>query len=212
VRRAGETPAGTDAASLMARLQQLTELDVADGVRRLGGDATLYVRLLRKFVQRQAAAAAEVGQAVERGDDDTAKRLLHTLKGVAGSIGASELASLAADAERQITTDGRPGQALMTSLANSLEQLVGQLAAALADDEQQVASALLSEDSVREMIADLQRQLEEFDTAADDTIEQLLDGVGEGGLRDSLVDARQALQKYDFEAARRALEPMETSR
>jgi CheY-like chemotaxis protein len=208
----GERRSGSDEslASVTAGLQQVEGLDVTDGTRRLGGDAALYVRLLRKFVQRQAGVVDEAADAAARGDIETAGRLLHTLKGVAGSIGAAGLQSQAAEAERQFASDGCSQPESMTALAAALRRLVGDLEQVLGEESQAVPGQV-PVSGVDDLIEQLMRQVDDFDTAADETIEQLLGGIGEGNLRASLVAARQALQKYDFEAARKALEQLEAN-
>ena len=77
-------------------------VDTADGLKRVGGNQKLYVKILRQFVHEQRAAPAQIAQALAAGDIALAERLAHTLKGVAGNIGAVGIQSRAAILERQI--------------------------------------------------------------------------------------------------------------
>ncbi|AMC34423.1 response regulator [Janthinobacterium sp. B9-8] len=74
-------------------------LNVAAGLRRVLGKETLYLEMLRKFIHGQSALIAEISLALEEKDHATAERLLHSSKSVAGSIGAVDLADLAAELE-----------------------------------------------------------------------------------------------------------------
>jgi two-component system, sensor histidine kinase and response regulator len=77
-------------------------LDVAAGLRRVLGNETLYVSLLRKFIAGQKDAPARLGEMINAGNLEDAERLAHTMKGVAGTIGATRLQSAAADLEQSL--------------------------------------------------------------------------------------------------------------
>jgi two-component system sensor histidine kinase/response regulator len=83
-------------------LLNVAGLDVSNGLRRVLGKESLYLEMLRKFIHGQSAIVAEVSLALEEKDYSTAERLLHSSKSVAGSIGAAELAELAAELENVI--------------------------------------------------------------------------------------------------------------
>ena len=63
-------------------------LDAADGLRRVLGKREAYVGLLRTFASGQAGAPDAIRAALAEGRRADAERAAHTLKGVAGSIGA----------------------------------------------------------------------------------------------------------------------------
>ena len=46
------------------------------------------MKILRQFAEEQGPALDEVAEAIKKGDHALAERLAHTLKGVAGNIGA----------------------------------------------------------------------------------------------------------------------------
>jgi two-component system sensor histidine kinase/response regulator len=84
--------------------------------------------LLRRFAERQASVAEEIAAALRHGDRETAARLAHTLRGLAGSIGADALAAQAQRVEAAVRA-GRDGN----SLAPDVERL-GAVLAGLIDD------------------------------------------------------------------------------
>ena len=67
------------------------------------GNVTLYEASLRKFCTQQADMPATCRNALTAKDNTTAKRVAHTLKGVAASIGAEILSVEAANLEIAIT-------------------------------------------------------------------------------------------------------------
>ena len=84
-------------------IENLDGIDVADGLKRVAGNRPFYRNLLLKFRQSQAAAP-EIRQALAAGDRQRAERIAHTVKGIAGSIGAKELQAAAATVEQDFGT------------------------------------------------------------------------------------------------------------
>jgi two-component system sensor histidine kinase/response regulator len=82
-----------------ASMEGLDGIDVADGLKRVAGNRTLYRILLLKFRQSQASAAEEIRDALAAGDRVRTQRIAHTVRGIAGSIGAKELEASAATVE-----------------------------------------------------------------------------------------------------------------
>ncbi len=77
-------------------------LDVASGLRRVLGKKSLYLSMLRKFVAGQKTVVAEILTALEANLWESAERLAHTLKSVAGNIGANALKDMAERLETSI--------------------------------------------------------------------------------------------------------------
>jgi len=80
-------------------------LDLKLGLRRLNGKASLYLELLQKFVHSRGHAAQELRQLLNQGNRSDAERLSHTLKGLAGNIGATELQSAMSAVESGLRKD-----------------------------------------------------------------------------------------------------------
>ncbi len=70
-------------------------LDTEFGIHCVAGNATLYRKLLGRFMDQQRNVVPEIQQKVAEGDIETAERLAHTLKGVAASMGAKKLSECA---------------------------------------------------------------------------------------------------------------------
>ena len=77
-------------------------LDTADGLVRVGGNRTLYLKLVRQFVGDERDAVVRIRERLAAGDHATAERMAHTVKGVAASLGARELQAIAGDLERAV--------------------------------------------------------------------------------------------------------------
>ncbi len=73
---------------------ELPGIAIREGLRHTGGNSDLYANLLFGFTRHHADDDEALRQLIERQQTDEARKLAHTLKGVAGSIGALELQGL----------------------------------------------------------------------------------------------------------------------
>ena len=96
-------------------LPELRGIDVADGLRRVGGNMALYRKLLLKVRASQRDTVSELRAAFDSGDHETAERLAHTVKGVAGNVGAAKLQAAALELETAVK--GGDSAAFETKLA-----------------------------------------------------------------------------------------------
>lgn len=69
-------------------------------LRQLGNNLKLYTKLLDQFQKSYDTAADEIAQSVASGDFETAERSAHTIKGLAGSLGATSLQEVSASLEK----------------------------------------------------------------------------------------------------------------
>jgi CheY-like chemotaxis protein/HPt (histidine-containing phosphotransfer) domain-containing protein len=112
----------------------LPGIDTARGLARVGGNARLYRTLLTKFRRDYADVAHQVQNALEGNEQELARRLAHTVKGVAGNVGAEALQKAAGDLERAIrqgafedaSTLNRPFAAALQQVLTSLERVAGE--------------------------------------------------------------------------------------
>ena len=96
--KAKKSPSPTDATDF-----DIAGINAAPALTRMMGNVTLYEASLRKFCTQQADMPATCRNALTAKDTTTAKRVAHTLKGVAASIGAEILSVEAANLEIAIT-------------------------------------------------------------------------------------------------------------
>lgn len=196
-------------------------VDVALGVRQVGGKVGIYRKILAAFRSDQKGVASRIREALEHGRVDDAIRHAHTLKGIAGTIGAGALQGDAAALEQALRVnypqpllgirDGARGYRESME-QTGVEQLINALSTRLERVEREVA-LLLGGDSLGAdgaaagvNLKRLSAEIESFDTNAVDTVEGLLQIVESGSLRMVLEDVHVALQRYDFETAARVIE------
>jgi two-component system sensor histidine kinase/response regulator len=114
-------------------LPSIAGLDTKDGLSRVGGNRKLYLKLLGQFIEQQGPAIEQITDALSREDVALAERLAHTLKGVAGNIGATHVQSTAGALERLIRdrAEAKGVDAAKQQVVAQLIPLVTELRAAL---------------------------------------------------------------------------------
>jgi two-component system, sensor histidine kinase and response regulator len=100
-------------------------LNVEAGLRLCVGRETLYLSILRKYVNAQKTTAAEITSALEEDDWVTAERLAHTLKSTSSYAGAEFVQELSASIE-QATKNKLPKQDILM-LVYTLDVILGPL-------------------------------------------------------------------------------------
>ncbi|CAN7441422.1 response regulator [Pseudoduganella sp. LjRoot289] len=82
-----------------AALPRLDGIDTGRGLRYVAGNAKLYLHLLDSFRDTQRGAGRELRASLERGDVELVGQGAHSLRGVAGNIGATVLERAARELE-----------------------------------------------------------------------------------------------------------------
>ena len=191
--------------SVMTALATVFGLDIRLGLRRVMGRQPLYVVLLRKFTSSQAGAVRDIRAALDVGDITLAERIAHTLKGVAGSIGATELERDASALETAIhckaTRDMINSALIPTGLR--LDTLVASLAEKLPPAAHELSQTDQA-DQVVMVCAQLARLLAEQDFEAEEVFEQNRD-VLEAALGAGFEPVKSAMETLKFDHALIAL-------
>ena len=77
----------------------LQGIDTAAGLKRAGGNKVLYFKILREVAEIYADAATQIRDTLERSETNAAHQLAHSIKGVAGNLGARNLYMASSDLE-----------------------------------------------------------------------------------------------------------------
>ena len=185
-------------------------VDMVSGMARVMGKTALYLRLLRRFSDTQRGVPDLIRQALVAGDKLTAERLAHTLKGLCGNVGASELAAQAADLEAALHNEG-PTAAIEASL-QAVEKPLAALVSAIDHHLPTRRKALPSKPVLESDGAPEVRQRLLALLAADDADAVSLfsehAGLIEAAAPERFAALRTAIGNFDFRAAMLALAPL----
>jgi two-component system sensor histidine kinase/response regulator len=205
----GPAPARVAEAPSADEVPAIDGLDAKDGLTRVAGNRKLYVKLLRQFVEQQGPVLEQVAAALARGEVPVAERLAHTLKGVAGSIGAKGVQAAAGALEKLIREGSAGGdvEAARRRAAEALDPLVAALRSGLRAPEAEVAAAGPADPAkVREAAERLMTLLADFDAGCGDFVEAnraLLQALLPGP---QWTEFEKQIQGYAFAEARARLE------
>ncbi len=117
-------PPPTDPDIGAAALARIRGLDAATALRRVRGRTDRYAQMLRDFAANEADAAARIGAAIGTGDAAVAERLAHTLKGLAGNIGAQSVHATATALERALRAGDPDWRSRFEAMQRSLDAQV----------------------------------------------------------------------------------------
>ncbi|PDV99190.1 response regulator [Candidatus Chloroploca asiatica] len=112
--------------------ETLEGLAIKRSIQRLGGKTKLYRQLIQSFLVEHGNDVERIKEALTANKPDEARRIAHTLKGVAGTIGATELSTEADRVEQALKTtpneplDLKALQQTCTRLKNLLPTLFPQ--------------------------------------------------------------------------------------
>jgi two-component system sensor histidine kinase/response regulator len=177
---ARETAAGVPAPSPVSATEPMLELipglDAGDGLRRVLGRREAYVGLLRRFAIGHADATREIRAALADGRVAEAERAAHTLKSVAGSIGARQLQREAGEVEAALrrgatAVDVEP---LIDPLERTLNDLITALVCTLPSERQITpVAASVKPDALAAAVAQLEQLLSSGAGEAVDAFEEV---------------------------------------
>jgi HPt (histidine-containing phosphotransfer) domain-containing protein len=189
----------------------LDSINMKSALARLGEKQELYLRLLLMFRDNHAETAQAIRSALQDNDLSLARRLAHTLKGVASTIGANKLSAAAKNLETAIA------QGESALFADNLEQVEQELAivmaalavisrSAPATDPIQTPGSDASRSSLGSQLNQLARLLHSNDAEATVLMGSLLRQPHETSLQEKLEALEVFIKRYDFEKALKELE------
>lgn len=188
----------------------LPGIDLAAALRGTNGNAELLRQILLSFLQDHRNDAQDLRQALKSQDLVLAQRIAHTLKGLAGAIGAQELrpAAIAMDAAlRSRTSPTYPR--LLDRLENTLALVVHSLSSLEQGQNDGACAAPTVGTSggadLQPLVAQLEHLLRDLDPDAEEVASLLLEQTGTGPLQPSALELVRHLARFDFDSANHTL-------
>ena len=207
-----QAPAAAPASAAALALPTLPGVDMATGLRRALHRPPLYADMLRRFAQGQRDFAAAFTAAWAAGDAVQAERLVHTLRAVAGNIGAHALAQQAQVLELAVRATPRPApeapelQAPWQAVQASLQPLLQALEAwqqgrcAEAAPPGQATTPSVTQAEKAHALQTLRQLLHSDDPAAVDYLQHHHSAL-QAALGPAWERVRASVQAFDFECA-----------
>ena len=186
-------------------LPEIAGITLADGLKRVAGNKRLYRDLLRQFAVKQGDAAAQISTALQQGDHALAERIAHTVKGVAGNIGITEVQSVAQKLENAL----RDGEINVSPLLVEFASVMGTqvhaieeaLFASAAARMEEVWASPFNREATAGAIVRLRSLLQASDGDAEESFRSLREALAGAIERPYLDDLNASISDFDFDAA-----------
>jgi HPt (histidine-containing phosphotransfer) domain-containing protein len=162
----------------------------------------LYRSLLEQFASKQADADVKIGEALRNGDRETAERLAHTVKGIAGNIGIGRVQDVAATLEKAIRESDGAAEGLISDFRAAMGPVMAGIRSALGEAGPAPApEAVFDGGRAAAALARLASLIEASDGDAADAVEEVAAAVA-GRVDARILGAlREAVASFDFDAA-----------
>ena len=189
----------------------LPGLDIEAGVRKVGGNAVLYTKLLQDFLMDHKEDIPAIHKAIELQDFATAQRLSHTLKGVGATIGANDLQRTA---ERLESAFKDKSIETIHQVLPSFEQAMNRVISGLeqhtksepTDDNQ---TAAVDPADLLQMLEQLHNLLDEMDPEAEELANQIRHQIGSSKITRGLsTTLTKQVSGFEFEEAQETLQAL----
>jgi two-component system sensor histidine kinase/response regulator len=185
-------------------------IDIAGALRRVVGNTALLISLLRQYAEEQEGTPERIRAALKEGDTALAERLAHTLRGVSGNIGASDVQNAAAELELSLGGEDptERSDASLDRLTRVLGSTVARVRSAL--DELPAEGATVPGETIAspasvEILEKLIKYVQASDCEAIRYLESVREQVAARLGPDDFRKMEESLKAYDFEAARLAI-------
>jgi signal transduction histidine kinase/CheY-like chemotaxis protein/HAMP domain-containing protein len=185
---------------------EIRGIDIASGLRRAMGKQKLYLSLLRGFSQKNRNCDTEIRRALQEGNTELALRLAHTIKGLAGQVGANALHASAETLEQSLAVELEPTviEARLNEFSAVLSQQISALDDALPTSAPSVTQSAqapaFTQEQRHAVLKQLATMLANDDAKSEPFISENAD-ILKSIMPTEFNDIQAAAQNYDFEQA-----------
>ncbi|MBF0568243.1 MAG: response regulator [Nitrospirae bacterium] len=201
-----KAPADIDVATetvMDDKLPDIAGLEISNALNRVGGNVTLLRKLIVRFSETQADVITRIKSAYEKSDLEAATREAHTLKGLAGNIGAAKMFDLAATLEGILNRGGTDNVSEAIEEAETeLNDLLGRISAGMPHEAEAVRPpAALDMDTLSGDLRRLAAFLADDDSQAADVIDGVVDMLKSAGHAGAAKRMQASIANFDYEEA-----------
>ncbi|MBI9088366.1 MAG: response regulator [Desulfobacterium sp.] len=195
-----------------APLPHLTTVDAVQGVKNVGGNNQLYKKLLIDFYNDYGRIGDGMEKALAQGDHTQVLRYVHTIKGVAGNIGASLLSTTAANLEPPLMAgDLKHAKTAFPAFSLALQGVLAELRPLAPVGEPALPAAIEQFSPIRAMalMEQLTLFLEEGNCEAEDLIPNIRETLTLAETADTVATLIHEIEHLDFDHALTTLGTLE---
>ncbi len=193
------------------RDRESAAIDSQSALKRLNGNRTLLFNLLEEFLDDYGNCVQEITGALERGERSAAKRMIHTLKGVAGNLSATALYRTARRLEAAITENRADTAARLLDLeraflqtqeaAQSLEAVAPQEA----PKERETVKAPEEVSEMTPLFVELAHLLHTKNLEAEESLKKIRQYLSGSSVQEEVAVLQDQVDRFDYDSAETTL-------
>jgi polar amino acid transport system substrate-binding protein len=180
------------------------EIDLHRGIRQVGGNSDFYLKLLGDFISLHGDSVSELEELIKAARFGDARRTAHTLKGVAGNIGAERLEKIAAGLEARFANGELPPEQLFRDFSRTCESLFAAIRNIISESEQSepdAESVDMESVEIEEELKNLITELQNGEAASVDIYKKLKPVLEQRIEAERFAKLDELISNYELEAA-----------
>lgn len=186
-------------------LPEFKNIDAKNGLTRVGGNKKLYLSLLERFYENNINVVEQIKTAIQNKDQELSVRLAHTVKGVAGNLGAVTLNQVAAKVETKLKkTEMEFSDLDFVEFETKLNLVLNEISEwkrTRKKNEKKEVVGELDIERFKKLLTELKKLLEDNDFESREKVDEILAMSGIAPYREMLKDAADAANNYEFDDA-----------
>lgn len=182
----------------------LEGIDSQSAINRLGGNKKLYRKLLAQFRKNHRSDIQMIRQSLESGDTETAKRIIHTIKGAAGNLGAQEVYDVSAELESMADKFEKGYlEPFLENLNKVMDEVFSSIAKIEVNNERITNPEQYQEGNLilTSALVELSELLNDNDISAVESIDNIISRFQTSVLYDKLTLIKGFIDQYDYARA-----------
>ncbi|WP_163294158.1 response regulator [Desulfovibrio sp. JC022] len=200
-------PDSSDRSGMEDAMHDLPGIDCAKGLRSIGGRKDSYLKVLQGFRARYAGFAGELEFVLAESGVEQALLNIHSLKGVAGNIGAVQLYELCRTLESDLRDkDKNDYEGAFKLFVAELELVLSGLEDINIVSNHDLRESVYDEEKSFNLINKLYIMLSEGDAESGDVLDELRSHFNLERFEEQLAELTRYIENFDFEDGRAILE------
>lgn len=199
-----EKPKVTVDSAELQEIPSFVSIDTEKGLRVMNGNKKLYISLLEQFVEKNSNLFDEIESARLSGDRETVLRLVHTLKGVSGNLGAVQLNAVSVKLETALKVDLNVDPELLRNLKDELLAVTGEIRSKLipvSESKTAVEEGTLDREKFKKLFNELTLLVQGVDYDSKKKIEEILAMPGLGAWKQELIQVQYSIKRFEYDKA-----------
>ncbi len=188
----------------------LPGIDMVTALNRMGGNRKFYHKLLQDFHKNYQDIAKQIKVFLENGELDRAQRLAHTLKGIASTLGMTDLSVISSTLEMTLNKGNEIAPKQLQELEEIVTHLMNTLGSLKNETKPEVKALKGDEKNMKTLLQELAKCLTDGNLRAEDLLPNIRRQL-DSELLPLYHQLEAEIEDYEFESAQKTLAKIQLS-